>query len=463
MATPYLRNSLSLNSSRNDYRQDNVRMRALYQRANILYGKLSRSFFLSNATIQDIEQTYLELCHDFHQQQDQSKKRNQLVKQNTQQSIIGINGLRRYMQSTPNSLRQSNSMDIHEADSLINDVENVLGRISQKLKQSPFKSSLDKITNKTPQMGKLSKKPGGSSLKIPKIPLPNVIIQKLYGIDLEICPRWVVASFDGRIYLCNVDGDIRIFSYSSRFHRQPLLSERFYLSITRSVSAFTVTQDHLVAYESDTHTITLHTYHGALLIRSHFMYEPTMISRCDYLTKNQFWICSRSQRQCIQFQIDQSTKDIRPIRQLDYKQPVANALIDPIDISIDEQQRFAIHDGNMVTTDRLLIYTNNQYKITPLDLLKYTDREGVSRIERVLLVPKYANLVVLIRTPQSTSLQEILIVDIATDSPKILACLTEFNPIQSIDLTMNGELVYTIKPPINKRIASKMFIFSFIN
>ncbi|UJR21708.1 hypothetical protein I4U23_024785 [Adineta vaga] len=461
MATPFLRSSLSLTSNRNDYRQEQVRLRALYQRANTLCSKLARPSFISNAAFQDIEQAYMTLCEQFQDQRDQFKKRNHLIKPNTQQSIIGINGLRRYINSTPNSLRQVNSTEVDELDPLVNDIQNILNRILQQLQQCPFKSSRD--YNKTFQSDKFPKKSNLRSSKVPKNPPPNVIIQRLYAIDLDICAKWIVASFDGRIYFCNSDGDIRIYSYSRRFHRQPLLTERFYLSITRLISAFTVTQDYLITYENDTHIITLHTYHGALLVRSNFSYEPTMMIRCDYLTRNQFWICSRLKHQCVQFQINHLTKDIRPIRELDYKQPIANVLIDPIDISIDEQQRFAIHDGNKITTDRLLIYSNNQYKITPLDLLKYTDRDGLSRIERVLLLPKYPNLILLIRIPQSTNLQEILIVDISSDPPKTLACLTELNEIQSIDLTLNGELIYTIKPPINKRIISKIFIYSLIN
>ena len=40
MATPFLRSSLSLTSNRNDYRQEQVRLRALYQRASTYFQRI---------------------------------------------------------------------------------------------------------------------------------------------------------------------------------------------------------------------------------------------------------------------------------------------------------------------------------------------------------------------------------------------------------------------------------------
>ena len=107
----------------------------------------------------------------------------------------------------------------------------------------------------------------------------NILVRKLYTIDLDLSAKWVVASIDKRIFLCDNEGEIRIFSYSQQFHRQPLLTERFHLSTIRLISCFTVTQDYLVAFETDTESLTLHTHHGALLLRLYFLYGPTMIVR----------------------------------------------------------------------------------------------------------------------------------------------------------------------------------------
>ena len=282
---------------------------------------------------------------------------------------------------------------------------------------------------------------------------------------MDISAEWVVSSLEGRIFFCNSDGEIRIFSYSRRLRRHPLLIERFYLSIVRLISSFTVTKDYLIAFETDTQMISLHTHHGALLIRLNFPYDPLMIIRGDYLTKNQIWSCSRTKRECFQFNINHITKEIHPIEQLNYKHPISNILIDPVGISSDEQGRVAVHDVNRMTNDRLLVYSNDQNTVIPLDLIKNTNWRVASRIERVLLVPNQSNLIVVVHVPQSTTtnLHEIIIVDIELQPPQILYCLKESNGIQNIDLTLDGELVYSVKPPINKRITSQMYIYSLID
>ncbi|CAF4288290.1 unnamed protein product, partial [Rotaria sp. Silwood2] len=67
--------------------------------------------------------------------------------------------------------------------------------------------------------------------------------------------------------------------------------------------------------------------------------------------------------------------------------------------------------------------------------------------------------------PQSTitNLHEIVIVDIELRPAQILYRLQEPNGIQNIDVTLNGELVYSVTPPANKRIIPKMHIYSLVN
>jgi hypothetical protein len=293
----------------------------------------------------------------------------------------------------------------------------------------------------------------------------NISVHKLYTIDLDISAEWIVASIEDRIFLCDSEGEIRIFSYSRRRRRQPLLTERFHLSTVRLISSFTVTQDYLIAFETDTQMITLHTHHGALLARLSFPYDPIMIVRCGYLTRNQIWSCSRTKRQCAQFDIDHATKEINSIEQLDFKHPISNILIDPVGISSDEHNRIAVHDVNMTTTDRLLVFTNHHNMIIPLDLIKYADRQISSRIQRVLLVPKQSHLIVVVYAPQSptSSLHEIVILDIESHPARVVYRLAESNGIQNIDLTLNGEIVYSVTPPANKRTTPKMHIFSLIS
>jgi hypothetical protein len=103
--------------------------------------------------------------------------------------------------------------------------------------------------------------------------------------------------------------------------------------------------------------------------------------------------------------------------------------------------------------------------IIPLNFIKYADRQITSRIERVLLVPKHSNLIILVYAPQSTStnLHEIILVDIAVHPIKILHRLIEQYGIQNLDLTLNGELIYGVTPPANKRIVPKLHIYRLFN
>ncbi|CAF4648474.1 unnamed protein product [Rotaria socialis] len=303
----------------------------------------------------------------------------------------------------------------------------------------------------------------GSFVK--EYPTTNVYIHKLYTVDLDISAQWVISSIDKRIFLCDIEGEIRIFSYSRHLHRQPLLTERFHLSNIRLISLFTATKDYLIAFEIDTQILSLHTHHGALLIRLYFPYDPIMMTRCDYYMKNQIWACSRNKRQCSQFSLNHTTKQVYVLDELNFTKPIANILIDPVGISCDEQDRIAIHDVNTTTTDRLLIFMNKTNRIIPLDFVKYHDKLLSSRIERVLLVPKQPNLIVVVYAPQSstTNLHEIIVVDISTKPTQILHYFAEANGIQSIDVTSNNELVYTVTRPTNKRIPPKMHIYSIID
>ena len=292
-----------------------------------------------------------------------------------------------------------------------------------------------------------------------------VSIHKLYTTDLDISAQWLVASIEDRILACDREGEVRIFSYSRRLHRQPLLTERFHLSVVRLISSFTATEDYLVAFEADTQMITLHTYHGALLVRLSFPYDPLMIVRCAYGTGNQIWTCSRTNRQCFQVLLDHTTKEVYPVEQLDFKHSISNILVDPVGVSSDDQRRIAVHDVNTTTSDRLLFFSNSQNTIIPLDLVKYADRQITSRIDRVLLVPKQSNLIVLIYAPQSTTnnLHEVVVVDIESQPAQVLYRISEPNGIENIDLTLNGELVYSVTAPQNKRIPPKMHIYSLTN
>lgn len=293
----------------------------------------------------------------------------------------------------------------------------------------------------------------------------NISPHKLYTTDLDISARWVIASIDKRIFLCDIEGEIRIFSYSKELHRQPLLTERFHLSTIRLISSFTITQDYLIAFETDTQILTLHSHHGSLLLRLYFLYNPTMIVRGESKKKNQIWICNRAKHQCYQLQLDHTSKDTQLVDQLDFTRPISNAVIEPMGISTDQQGRIAVHDVNKNTSDRLILFTNQKNTIYSLDFLKYGDKSFSSRIERVLLIPNQPHLIIVIYVPQpaTNNLQEIVLVNIHLQPPQILHRLTEPNGIQNLDLTLNNELVYTVSTPANKRIPPKMHVYSLVS
>jgi len=304
-----------------------------------------------------------------------------------------------------------------------------------------------------------------SSSIISSYTIENLSISKLYTIDLDISAQWIVSSMDKRIFLCDIEGEIRIFSYSRQFRRQPLLTERFHLSVYRLITAFTVTKDYLIAFETDTQMLTLHTHHGALLKRLLFPYEPSMIVRCDFKTGNQIWTCNRTKRQCYQFQLNHSQQQIHVIDQLDFTKSISNVFVDPISISTDEQGRIAVHDINSTTMDRLILFTTKENQILPLQFIFHDNKILSSRIERISLVPNQPNLLIVIHAPEysQNSLREIVVINIKSNPPKILHRLTEINGITNFDVTCNNEFIYTTATPANKRLPPKMHIYTLAN
>lgn len=306
--------------------------------------------------------------------------------------------------------------------------------------------------------------PSTSPISSP-IQATNVIsLQKLYSVDLDIQVRWIVASIEKRIFLCDTEGDMRIFSYSRRLHRQPLLTERFRVSLKRLITSFTVTHDYVVTFESDTRVLALHTHHGALLVRLEFPFEPLMMIRGDFQRQNSIWVCSEHQRQCYQFGLNHAHKQMQTLDQIDFSRPIAHVLIDPVGISCDENNRVGIHDVAVTASDRLLLFDDNQSRIIPLDSIKDDDdRVLSSRLERIFLVPKQRHLIIVISTAQYStgSSTEILLVHIQSAVPRILWRLIEPNGVQDLDCTMNGEFIYITRGSTSRRLLPKMHVYRF--
>ncbi|CAF4707465.1 unnamed protein product [Rotaria sp. Silwood1] len=475
MATPRRSNNTSLSSSIDERRQVQARIRALQQRTNALNEELSRSSSVAKTAVHDVERAYMRITNEYREQRDQLLQNLYHVNKNIKESTNELDGIRKSLSTAQSfhlpliSPRYSTDYETHEMNAMVDDIERVLNKISQQLKQFHFIPShghaMGKILGTIRVKNTNSKETGLTSPEsyMDQYYSTDILcVYKLYTVDLDISAKWVISTIEQRIFLCDIEGEVRIFSYSRHFRRQPLLRERFHLSNIRLISSFTATQDYLIAFEIDTQILTLHTHHGALILRLFFPYDPLMIVRCDYHKKNQIWTCSRTKRQCYQFNINHKIKQVNLLDQLDFTKPISNILIDPIGISCDEQERVAVHDVNMTTTDRLLLFSNNQNTIIPLDFVKYFDKLLSSRIERVLLVPKQSNLIVIIYVPQSstTNVHEIVIVDISLQPAQIVHCLSEPNGIQSIDVTSNGELVYTVTTPTNKRTPPKMHIYS---
>ena len=292
-----------------------------------------------------------------------------------------------------------------------------------------------------------------------------VSLRKQYDVDVDIVAQWVIGSVDKRIYLCDTEGEVRIFSYSRQLHRQPLLTERFHLAAKRLITSFTITHDYLISFELDTQLLNLHTHHGALLLRLSFLYEPVMIVRADYQKSNQVWACSRSRRQCYQLNLDHTTKQINLLDQIDFTTPIGDAYIDPVGISCDDKRRVAVHDTNTSKPDRLLLFGDGHNRIISLDFVLFEDKSSVSRIERVALVPNYPHLILIIYTSLLShgSTNEIIIADISSQPVRVVCRLFEPNGVLSLDLTLHGEFIYTTRSTAHKRLAPKMHIYRFID
>ena len=231
----------------------------------------------------------------------------------------------------------------------------------------------------------------------PSRPTNLISLQKLYSIDLDIHARWIVASIDKRLFLSDSEGEVRIYSYSRQLHRQPLLTERFHVTLKRLITAFTVTNDYLVTFELDTQTLALHSHHGALLVRLAFPFEPLSIVRGDVQKRNSVWVCSEQQRQCYEFELNHNTKKVNLIDQIDFSRPIENVYIDPVGISCDETNRVGIHDVAVRASDRLLLFADNQSRIVPLGTIEGNDERVLSsRLESIHLVPKQTHLIVVV-------------------------------------------------------------------
>ena len=295
----------------------------------------------------------------------------------------------------------------------------------------------------------------------PKDPIAPL---KLYSIDLDISAQWVVASIVDRIFACDAEGEVRIYSYASGHRRPPLLIERFHLSIVRLISLFTVTDDYLLEFERDTRMTSLHTHHGALLVRLRFPYDPTMMIHSRTRPNNQIWICSRSQRQCLKLDLNHRTKRIECVEELQFKYPIGDKDIDPVGVSTDGHDRLAVHDVNspLTAVDRLILFPDDKPEAVPLDGVQYFEEKRFSRIERILVVPARPDLLVVLHVQEfnKTSRHELVIVDIGSQPVDVLYRLPESNRIQSVDLTVHGDLVYSVTGPACKRLTPKILIYS---
>ena len=295
-------------------------------------------------------------------------------------------------------------------------------------------------------------------------PKDPVLPLKLYSIDLDISAQWVVASIVDRIFVCDPEGEVRIYSYASVDHRAPLLIERFHLSIVRLISLFTVTDDYLLEFERDTRMLSLHTHHGALLVRLRFHYDPTMMIHSRTRPKNQIWICSRTHRQCLKLDLNHRTKSVECVEELEFKYPIGDKAIDPGGVSTDGHDRLAVHDVNAPPTaaDRLILFPDDKPDAVPLDGVQYFEDKRFSRIERILLVPHRPDLLIVLHVQECSkkSRHELVIVDIESQPVDVLYRLSESNRIQSVDLTVHGDLVYSVTGPVCKRLTPKILIYS---
>ncbi|CAF1100156.1 unnamed protein product [Adineta steineri] len=453
MATSRISSNTNLPSNTREQRQAQARIRALQRRTNTLYEDLSRSSVVTQTAVDDYRQVYMTITNEFQEQ------RIQLLHRLPELDHVhkNLNTVQSHHIPQNLSKQSSSDLEISQMNDMIDDIDRVLNKIAQKLKPFHFISPNDGTTNRKGSKAtslEFQNNQHGSTNEL--------CISRLYSVDVDITPQWAVSTIDKRIFFCDIDGEIRIFSYSRSFHRQPLCTEHFHLTITNFVSSFTATQEYLVAFEAAIQTLTLHTHHGGILLRLSFPYDIIMMARNDYDTKNQIWACSRTKHKCYQFLLEHTIKEVNILDEYDFTQPISNIFIDPIGISTDEQNRVAVHDINSTTMDRLLLFTNQQIMTITLDFVKYLDSLSTSRIEQVLLVPKHENIIVIVYASKIsiTNLREIIVVDISLRPAQILHRLSEAHGIQAVDVTLNGELVYTVPAQKHRRIPTRMNVYS---
>ncbi|CAF1306379.1 unnamed protein product [Adineta ricciae] len=470
MATSRISINTNQSSNTREQRQAQARFRTLQRRTNALYDELSRSSVIAKTAVDDFKQAYVTITGEFQEQRQHLLEHLHHIQQDIKQSTNELNKIQKNIhpaqsqQQSKNLPKNSMNLDIQQMNDMVEDIDRVLNKIAQQLK--PLRSiPLNDQTISGPPSSRFTKNSYKKTFALPSTSSPEnetFSMHRLYTNDVDIAPQWVVASIDKRIFLCDTEGEVRIFSYSRNLRRQPLLIEHFHLATSRVISAFTVTEDYLVVYEPSTQTLTLHTHHGGILLRLPFPCDPIMMIRSSCHSKNQIWACSHTQRKCYRLPIDHSMKEVIVFDEYDLTNPISNAVPAPIGISTDDKDRIAVHDINTVTLDRLLLFVNDQVIAITLDFVKYLDSLETSRIEQVRLVPKHEHLIAIVYASKVSinELREVVIIDISLNPPEILYRLPEINGIRGIDITSNGELVYTVPTQKNKRIATKMHIYS---
>ncbi|CAF1211127.1 unnamed protein product [Rotaria sordida] len=141
MATSRISNTTSLSSSIHERRQVQSRIRALQQRTNAIYEELSRSSSVAKTAVHDVERAYMTITNEYREQRNKLLENLHHVNKNIKESTHELDGIRKSLHTVQsfrlplNSPRYSTNYEVHEMNAMVDNIERVLNKISQQLKQ----------------------------------------------------------------------------------------------------------------------------------------------------------------------------------------------------------------------------------------------------------------------------------------------------------------------------------------
>ncbi|CAF0786376.1 unnamed protein product [Didymodactylos carnosus] len=393
-----------------------------------------------------------------------------LAKLNTLWKDLERNQLYQKLQNTNLSSSEFLIGNLSEIEPLINTIENLLRQIQIQQVQIKMKneSALSYDTRSvllSDNNRLLSRKSSGGHIAFDASSLvaysQDCFQYMRYSIDLDIIPSFI-SVVKNYIFICDEDGYVRVYSYSKKLRRQPLLKEKYTLQVRKMITAFTCTTDYLISYEKDVKLLSFYNYHGGIIHKLIIQDLPDQLLYSGDGT-NDFWMCSHITFRCSLYSVltgvDSTDLHLKLVHEKNYK--ASADIVEPVWLTANEKF-VGIHDLSN-TKDRMLLYDKKhhyQYAVAvSLECVKYYHKIDTSNIYSVLLHPTEP-LLIMKYVPDSyeNKFQEIVVVDWTNfEEPQVISRIQEQN-IYGMALTDDNEVIFGVVK--SKKKGGKLMVYN---